>query len=145
MVLHASVVPQFGGLAASSEVSPETVRISAETALTNANAVAELAADLIALDIDPAQFPAFVGYTCYVSATIHMSMLSSTNPTLAMTARKGLTSTLKVLKQMKPAWTNLNRLVSVLLLCLSGLTVAVGTSACPVRSTTVSYANGKHG
>lgn len=113
MILHATVVPQFGGLSASNEISPETVRISAVTALNNANAIAGLAADLLELDIDPSRLPPIVGHSMYVAATIHITFISASHTDLSNSARKGLTSTLAVLKLMKPYWANLQKLVRI--------------------------------
>lgn len=112
LVLHASLVPQFSGLQLRQKLPSETPSLSARIALKSAQGLSELAADLLALDWDPAQIPAFVGYCMYVSASIQITLLCSRDTALSMLARSNLISNLKLLKSMKQFWANLERLVS---------------------------------
>lgn len=112
LVLHSSLVPQFGGLLLSHTLPSEVISLSARIALKSAQAISELGADLLALDWDPAQIASFVGYCIYAAASIHITLLYSGNATLAALARANLISSLKLLKSMKIHWANLERLVS---------------------------------
>ena len=115
LVLHSSLVPQFCGLPLLDTIPVEVISVSARVALKSAQAISELAADLAALEWDLIQVAPFVGYCMYVSASIHIAFLFSTDTTLAMLARTRLISNLKVLKSMKTYWTNLERLVSTII------------------------------
>lgn len=112
LVLHSSLVPQFSGVRLYETLPNEATSLSARIALKSAQGLSELGSDLLALDWDPAQIPAFAGYCMYVSASIHVTLLSSTDAALAALAQKNLICNLKLLKAMKPYWANLERLVS---------------------------------
>lgn len=112
LVLHASLVPHFGGLDLHERLPSETTSLSARIALKSAEGISELSADLLTLDWDPSQIAPFVGYCFYVSASIHIALLCSRDATLVALARANLISNLKLLKSMKLYWTNLERLVS---------------------------------
>lgn len=89
----------------------EAARISAHIALKNAFAISDLGADMMALEWDFAKVAPFVGYCMYVSATIQIALVHSSEETLRSSARKGLISCLTVLKSMKMYWKNLQQLV----------------------------------
>lgn len=113
LVLHLSLVPQLGGLDSSSKFPPELTSVSAQVALQMAQRMSELGSDLLALDWNPVQIPAFFGYCLYVSSSIHVVFLSAKDPTLAGSARSNLLSNLQLLRLMKPYWVNLRQLVSL--------------------------------
>ncbi|KIW43418.1 hypothetical protein, variant [Exophiala oligosperma] len=110
LVLHSSLVPQFSGVRLYETPPTEAANLSARIALKSAQSLSELGSDLLALDWDPAQIPAFVGYCMYVSAWINITLLSSTDTAIAALAQKNLIYNLKLLKSMKPYWANLERL-----------------------------------
>lgn len=117
LVLHSSLVPKFGGLRLPETIPSEATSLSARIALTSARKISELGADLLALDWHPSQIPSFVGYCMYVSASIHITLLSSRDVSLSALARGNLISSLKLLASVKMYWTNLERLVSHFLRC----------------------------
>ncbi|OAA66929.1 Transcription factor [Niveomyces insectorum RCEF 264] len=110
LALHISMVPQFSGLPVGPTISPALVTASAMVALKHARAVSRLCTDLIALDWDIHRVAPFVGYCIYVSASIHIVFLFLKNERLANLARMQLASNLRVLRGMKPYWSNLDRL-----------------------------------
>lgn len=112
LVLHSSLVPKFGGLRLPEAIPSEATSLSARIALTSAQKISELGADLLALDWHASQIPSFVGYCMYVSASIHITLLSSRDASLSTMARGNLITSLKVLVSVKMYWTNLERLVS---------------------------------
>lgn len=111
-VLHSSLVPQFSGLHLPETIPAEVTKTSARSALKSAQDIANIGADLVALDWNPTQIPGFVGYCMYVSASIHTAVLGSRDFTLKTCARASLISCLKVLKSVKLHWSNLEELVS---------------------------------
>lgn len=112
LVLHASLVPQFSGTASQDSTPHEAVNMSAQVALKSAQAVSDLAADVLALDWDPASLAPFLGYTMYTAATVHLPFVASRDQRLREKAQKHLTASLRLLKSMKPFWRNLEKLVS---------------------------------
>ena len=112
LVLHSALVPRFSGLHLHHRLPPEASSLSARIALGSVQALSEIGADLLALDWDPAQIPAFVGYCMYVGASINVTLLGSRDAALAAHARTNLASNLRLLKSLKVFWTNLERLVS---------------------------------
>jgi len=112
LVLHSSLVPKFGGLRLPEAIPSEATSLSARIALISAQKLSEIGTDLLALDWPTSQIPSFVGYCMYVSASIHITLLSSRDPSLSAIARSHLISSLKVLVSVKMYWTNLERLVS---------------------------------
>lgn len=112
LVLHASLVPQFNGTALQDSTPAEAVQMSAQVTLKSAHAVSDLAADVLALDWDPASLAPFLGYTMYTAATVHLPFVASRDQRLREKARKHLTASLRLLKSMKPFWRNLEKLVS---------------------------------
>ncbi|KIW11570.1 hypothetical protein PV08_10871 [Exophiala spinifera] len=129
LVLHSSLVPQFSGVRLYETLPTEATSLSARIALKSAGGLSELGSDLLALDWDPAQTPAFVGYCMYVSASIHITLLSSTDTALAAIAQKNLICNLKLLKSMKPYWTNLERLWIRINMLYNAQTVRLGVSS----------------
>lgn len=111
LVLHSSLVPKFGGLRLPEAIPTEATSLSARIALTSAQKISEIGANLLALDWPASQIPSFVGYCMYVSASVHITLLSSRDVSLATFARANLISSLKVLLSVKAYWTNLERLV----------------------------------
>lgn len=112
LVLHASLVPQFSGTASQDSTPPEAVNMSAQVALKSAQAVSDLAADVLALDWDPASLAPFLGYTMYTAATVRLPFVASGNHRLREKARRHLIASLKLLKSMKPFWKGLDKLAS---------------------------------
>ena len=112
LVLHSSLVPQFSGRHLHERLPVEATSLSARIALKSAQGISELGADLLALDWNPGQVAPFVGYCMYVAASIHITLLYSVDGALAALARANLISNLKLLKSLRPYWTNLERLVS---------------------------------
>ncbi|KEF52228.1 uncharacterized protein A1O9_11855 [Exophiala aquamarina CBS 119918] len=110
LVLHSSLVPKFGGLRLPEAIPSEATSLSARIALTSAQKISELGADLLALDWHASQIPSFVGYCMYVSASIHITLLSSRDASLSAMARGNLINSLKVLVSVKMYWANLERL-----------------------------------
>lgn len=90
--------------------------MSARVGLQNAQKLSELGADVLALDWSPARLPAFVGYCMYVSASVQLVLLGTQDTAIAARARISLISNLKLLREMKEFWANLQRLVSIHLL-----------------------------
>lgn len=111
MVLHLSLVPQLGGLNSSSAFPAETISTSTQVALQMAQRISELGSDLLALDWNPVQLPAFFGYCLYVSASVHIVFLSARDTVLANSARSHLLCNLRLIRLMKPYWANLRQLV----------------------------------
>lgn len=114
LILHLSLVPQLGGLDSSGKFPVELTGVSAQVALRMAQRMSELASDLLALDWNPVQLPAFFGYCLYVSASIHIVFLSARDAALADSARSQLLCNLKLLRFMKPYWANLRQLVCII-------------------------------
>ena len=112
LVLHTALVPQFCGLHLHENLPSEATGLSARIALKSALKISEMAADLLALDWDPAQIPSFVGYCLYVSGTILITLVHSRDSMLATLAAEHFSPTFKLLKLMKVYWINLERLVS---------------------------------
>lgn len=139
LVLHSSLVPQFSGVAFLEGVPIEAVRVSAEIALSSAQSLSQLSADLLALEWDPTQIAPFFGYCMYVSASIHMTVLDKDNH-LGGAARRNLMLSLKMLRAMKPYWKILERLVSrsvTQTMYVKRLSIPVGSSTDLVRSADV--------
>lgn len=111
LVLYSSIVPQFSGLALTNITTPEVVKTAAQVALSSARALSEIGADLLALEWDPSQVAAFFGYCMYAAASIHITLIFSSDRYVANEAYKNLTSSLKILKAMKPYWKVLGKLV----------------------------------
>ena len=152
LVLHAALVPQFSGLCLNERLPAEVTRLSARIALTSALRVSEIAADLLALDWDPAQIPSFVGYCLYVSGSILITLLQSKDAALATLARESFVHNLKLLKIMQVYWTNLERLVSatltlwdavnrILLLQWRRINLLYDDQVCRARPATVNESN----
>ena len=78
LVLHSSLVPLFSGLDLPETVPPGVTSVSARTALRSAQEVSGIGADLLALDWDPTQIPAFVGYCMFVHQSILRSLVPGT-------------------------------------------------------------------
>jgi hypothetical protein len=142
LVLHSSLVPHFSGVHLNERfhlherLSPEATNLSARIALKSAQAISELGADLLALEWDTSQIAPFVGYCMYVSASIHVTLLSSTDPTLIALTRANLISNLKILSSMKLYWTNLERLVGYNMFPFGSI-IADAKSGCESTSFTV--------
>lgn len=139
LVLHSSLVPQFSGVAFLEGVPIEAVRVSAEIALSSAQSLSQLSADLLALEWDPTQIAPFFGYCMYVSASIHMTVLDK-DTHLGGAARRNLMLSLKMLRAMKPYWKILERLVSrsvTQTMYVKRLSIPVGSSTDLVRSADV--------
>lgn len=114
IVLHSFLVPQFSGLQLPETIPAEVTNASARIALRSAQEISSLGADLSALDWDPTRIPGFVGYCMYVSASIQIGVLGSTDSLLKACARISLASNLEWLNSMKIYWSNLEKLVSQL-------------------------------
>lgn len=112
LVLHSSLVPQFSGLHLPKSVLPEFIHVGAQRAIRSAQDIASIGADLIALNWDPAQLPAFFGYAMYSAASIHIAMLGSADEGIKKTTRTALKTSLRWLRALKIHWSNLDRLVS---------------------------------
>lgn len=110
MVLHTSGLPQSGDIC--NGVSSQAVNISSTTALQAADAVATIADDMLFLELDPTQFAPVLGHCMYIAANVHIRFVSSKDAALASSARKGMISTLCILKRMKPFYMSLQQLVS---------------------------------
>jgi hypothetical protein len=102
----------FSGVRLDRSVPAEATILSARIALKSAQRISEIAADIMALEWNAAEIASFVGYCNYVSASIHIALICSHDPSLAIPARANLIASLKLLKSMKMYWTNLERLVS---------------------------------
>lgn len=113
LVLHSSLLPRFGG-SLSSSLPAEAVKMSTEATVRSAQALAELAGDLLAFNCNFQAMPPYLGYCMYVAGSIHVTMVNST--ALGELARRNLSLNLAVLQAMKPFWTILDRLVSVSIL-----------------------------
>lgn len=139
LVLHSSLVPKFSGLRSPETIPTEVTSLSARIALMSAQKISEIGANLLALDWPASQIPSFVGYCMYVSASVHITLLSSRDVALATLAKTNLISSLKVLLAVKEYWTNLERLVSAPLppnLSLTSLlTLSVDPHQFALRST----------
>ncbi len=112
LVLHASVVPKFSGVRLHESLPAQVTSVTARTALASAQKISEMAVDLLALEWPGSQIPSFAGYCMYVSASIHITLLHSRDPSLSVMARANLIASLEVLRSVKVYWTNLERLVS---------------------------------
>ncbi|KAK5050478.1 hypothetical protein LTR84_003759 [Exophiala bonariae] len=110
LVLHSSLVPKFGGLRLPGAIPTEATSLSARIALNSAQKISEIGTNLLALEWPPSQIPSFVGYCMYVSASVHITLLSSRDLALATLAKTNLITSLKVLSAVKVYWTNLERL-----------------------------------
>jgi hypothetical protein len=112
LVLHSSLVPRFSGITLETAVPGEAVRLSAHIALNSALAISQIAADLLALEWDAAQMAPFLGYATYVAASVFISLIFANDAKLKKSSRTGLAHSLRLLRQMKPYWSNLDKLVS---------------------------------
>lgn len=111
LVLHSSIVPRFSGLRPAQSVPGHAISMSAHISLQTAQKVSEIATDIQTLEVDATEIASFAGYCVYVSATIHITFLTSPDITLATLARTNLASNLRLIRSMKPYWSNLERLV----------------------------------
>ncbi|KAF2482803.1 hypothetical protein BDY17DRAFT_299194 [Neohortaea acidophila] len=102
LVLHASIVPRFGGRIPRDAFSIDVVRSSARSVFESAKQLSIIANDLAALEWEPASLSPFFGWAMYASAAIHL--LTPAQPD----ALSAATSSLRVLKGMKPYWQHLN-------------------------------------
>ncbi|KIV83980.1 hypothetical protein PV11_05960 [Exophiala sideris] len=110
IVLHSSLVPQYSGLQLPETIPAEVINASARIALRSAQEISNLGADLSALDWDPTRTPGFVGYCMYVSASIHIGVLGSTDSLLKACARTSLASNFEWLNSMSMYWSNSEKL-----------------------------------
>lgn len=108
LVLHASIVPRFGGRVPRDALPIDVVRSSARSVFESAKQLSVIANDLAALEWEPASLSPFFGWAMYASAAIHL--LTPAQPDALSAAN----SSLRVLKGMKPYWQHLNVLVSAL-------------------------------
>lgn len=134
IVLHSFLVPQFSGLRLPETIPTEVTNASARIALRSAQEISSLGADLSALDWDPTRIPGFVGYCMYVSASIQIGVLGSTDSLLKACARISLASSLEWLNSLKIYWSNLEKLVSQLespILLSPKCTVPLTTNSLP--------------
>jgi hypothetical protein len=112
LVLHSSLVPQFSGLHLPNSVVPEFIHVGAQRAIRSAQDLSSMGADLVALNWDPAQLPAFFGYAMYSAASIHIAMLGSADEGIKKSTKTALKTSLRWLRALKVHWSNLDKLVS---------------------------------
>lgn len=112
LVLNLSLVPQFSGLQLPRSSSQEIVGVAARVCIKCAQEVSQIAADLVTLDWDPSQLPAFFGYTMYTSATIQIAMARCADPVAQRQSRSSLKTKLRWLRSLRMFWSNLDKLVS---------------------------------
>ena len=110
-VLHSSLVPQFSGLCLPENIPTEVTYASARIALRSAQEISSLGADLLTLDWDPTRVPGFVGYCMYVSASIQIGILGTTDSPTKDSVKISLVSNLEWLGLMKIYWSNSEKFV----------------------------------
>lgn len=111
LVLHASLVPKFGGTASVERIPEQMIQRSAETAAQCAHALSTIARDLVMFSCDLATLAPFVGYSMYAAASVHMAMVGQ-DLGFNQDPRADLDSCAAVLRGMMPFWANLEGLVS---------------------------------
>ncbi|KAK5064390.1 hypothetical protein LTR84_000223 [Exophiala bonariae] len=100
-----------------------------------------MGADLVALNWDPAQLPAFFGYAMYSAASIHIAMLGSADEGIKKSTKTALKTSLRWLRALKVHWSNLDKLwirINVLyevqIVRLRGPSTTMGTTSTPGQS-----------
>ena len=112
LVLYGSLVPQICGLPLPARVPIDVVRLSAQKTVESAQALSQLASDLLELNQNPAEFAPFLGYCMYASACVHLAFFSSRDPRLAGRVWSDFNASVNLLEAVKPFWKMPDRLVS---------------------------------